>query len=97
MNIYRSMPPLPEIKCPGHLKPKAHRPDSISHPIHDPVSGEEDGEFDDECTLVELQSEKGTSTSKEGSSSLSLGSMLFPSPPKKSRLAARKQKSCHCK
>lgn len=55
------------------------------------MSGEEDEESNDDCTLAELQRKKAMSTSQEGVSSPC--GQLFPSPPKKPRVAARKRKS----
>jgi hypothetical protein len=81
---------MPGIERPNHTLPTAHRSTS-SHPKTDPVTEEEDEDSDDGCTLFDLKRKRGVSTSQKGISSP--GGEIFPAPPKKPRMAARKCKA----
>jgi hypothetical protein len=91
VNVYKSMPPIPDIDCPIHTLSSAHQPPKISCPSHDPVSEEEDEGTDDGRTLVEVIRSNKAKTSKEGASSL--GDDLLPSHSSKQRVTARKHKT----
>lgn len=78
------------IEHPNHTLPTAHRSFS-SRPKIDPVTEEEDEDSDDGCTLSDLKRKRGVSTSQKGTSSLR--GEIFPAPPKKPRMAARKCKA----
>jgi hypothetical protein len=82
---------MPNIDRPSYTLPSTHRPPKTSRPSHGPVSEEEDEGTYDDRTLVEVIKSKKMSTSQEGASSP--GGGLFPSHPKKGRVAARKCKT----
>jgi hypothetical protein len=64
VNVYRSMPPMPDIDSPSHLMPST-RPLAIAT-----TSKEEDGdETDDDGALSEVIKGKSMKTSQEGKSS----------------------------
>jgi hypothetical protein len=85
VNVYSSMPPMPNIKHPSHLMPS-------TRPLATTASGEEeDGdEIDSNRTLAEVIKSKSMKTSQEGASSP--GGNLLPSHPKKPRITARKRR-----
>jgi hypothetical protein len=85
INIYRSMPPMPDIDRPRHKLPTAHR-NTTYHPNVDPVSEEVAG-TDGDRTLVNLKRKK-RSNYCPGRSKLSPGGELLPSHPKKPRVTA---------
>jgi hypothetical protein len=54
VNVYRSMPSMPDLQHPDHMMPSAFRAPKTSRPTIDPVSGEEDEGTDDDRTLAEV-------------------------------------------
>jgi hypothetical protein len=85
VNVYRSMPPMPNIDHPSYLMPSTH-PLVIAA-----ISEEEEGdETDDDRTLAEVIKGNSMKTSKEGASSPS--GDLLPSHPKKPRVTTRKHR-----
>jgi hypothetical protein len=85
VNVYRSMPPMPNIDHPSYLMPSTH-PLVIAA-----ISEEEEGdETDDDRTLAEVIKGNSMKTSKEGASSPS--GDLLPSHPKKPRVTTRKRR-----
>ncbi|RLM64990.1 hypothetical protein C2845_PM16G04080 [Panicum miliaceum] len=86
VNLYRSMPLMPDIYRPSHLMPST-RPLAIAA-----TSEEEKGdETDDDRPLSEVIKGKSIKTSQEGASSP--GGAFFPDHPKGPRAATRKRKA----
>jgi hypothetical protein len=86
VNVYRSMPPMPDIECPIHLIPST-RPLAIAA-----SSEEEEGdETDFDRTLAKVIKSKSMKTSQEGASSP--GGNLLPSHPNNLRVTARKRRA----
>jgi hypothetical protein len=52
VNVYRSMPPMPDLQHPDHMMPSAFRAPKTSRPTIDQVSGEDDEGTDDDRTLA---------------------------------------------
>jgi hypothetical protein len=88
VNVYRSMPLMPDLQCPDHMMPSTFRVPKTSRPIIDPVSGEKDEVTDDDRTLAEVIKRKRTRTSQESMSSFGGD---FPSHSKKPRVASQKR------
>jgi hypothetical protein len=82
INVYRSMPPMPDIERPSHLMPS--RPPVVS------ISEEDSESTDDAHTLADVMKGKKVKTSQEGQSSTSGDSLS--SHPKGLRAATRKCK-----
>jgi hypothetical protein len=86
VNVYRSIPPMPDIDCSSHLMPSTC-PLAITT-----TSEEEEGdETDDDRTLSEVIKGKSIKTSQEGASSP--GGDLLPNHPKGPRAATRKRRA----
>jgi hypothetical protein len=90
INVYRSMPPMPDLQRPDQMMPSAFQAPKTSWPTIDPVSREEDEGTDDYCTLAEVIKSKRTRTSQEG---MTCSSGDLPSHLKKPRVASRKCKA----
>jgi hypothetical protein len=63
INVYKSMPPMPDLQRLDHIMPSAFQAPKTSRPTIDRVSGEEDEGTYDDRTLVEVIKAKRTSTS----------------------------------
>ncbi|RLM99027.1 hypothetical protein C2845_PM06G33700 [Panicum miliaceum] len=83
VNLYRSMPPMPDIERPLHLQPLVYQV-PICRPSYDPISSHNDQESDDSRTLAQVV--KG----KEGGSTP--GDDLVLSHPRGPKAPTRKRK-----
>jgi hypothetical protein len=90
INVYRSMSPMSDIKRPCHTLPTADQ--NISSCLDaNPVTEEGDNDSDDGCTLFDLKRKREMTTTQVNTTSPS--GQIFPTPPKKARMAARKRKA----
>lgn len=85
--LYRSFPPLPEVKCPDYLKPSAYKKSREYRPSLDPGSDDPIYDSDHDFTLAKLQKKSGKGTSKEDADVL--GGEALPSHPKGPRLVRK--------
>jgi hypothetical protein len=90
VDVYTSMPPMPNITCPQHLQPSAYQK-PVFHPSYDPVSIDNNQDSDVGHTLAKVIKGEGKKTAQERESSPS--DDLFPSHPQGPRATAQKHKA----